>query len=102
MATLKFELTLVQGMSIDYLRFDNYTPIQENNVLITGNVCKNKEPITVYPVSDKLHVEIEITGNAGFEWQINIWMNGNKITDDPIKKTVNSAGRADYSDDLNW
>lgn len=102
MATLKFELTIVPGMTIEYLRFDDYEPIEKRNYEIINHVCKNKEPIEIFPNTNKFPLKVEALGNYGFTWELNIWINDRKITDEPITETVDAFGKADYSGNIKW
>lgn len=104
MAAINYELTIVDGMQIELLQFENHiVDLGADQSASDPLKFKNSEVFNVYPNTSTLRIAVKTrNGIINTQWSLVVKVNGKEISASPIKCSTDRNGRADYDKNVKW
>lgn len=102
MAKMTYKMQLASGITLNNLIIHNcIIPLSKDRVSPT--VYENTTGRELYITADEVSVFVEAYGTMiGLEWTLEIKIEGEKLTDDPIKQEVRANGNAGLTKKYPW
>jgi hypothetical protein len=101
MAKMTYKMELAQGITLTKVT------IQNKEILLTqdqvsATLYQSTIGYNIYPTDGEVNVFVEASGITGLEWSLEIKIGGEKLREDPIKKSVGVNGKANLNENYPW
>ncbi len=102
MAKMTYKMVLAEGISLQKLTIHHKNmPLTTDRVSAT--LYQNTSGRELNIAEDEVQVVVQATGNmVGLEWSLEITIEGEKLTEDPITQTTAPGGDASLNKSYPW